>query len=309
MRKLIYPPIRAPEGMSGQQRYRMDTKDWPMENELAFIHILLGKLKQSGNISFKRAIWSEMDNELFTVVGERYGVEKLRGKFNRLRKKYREFSELISHDHVVWDHASNKVLAPEDVWSNFCLRGKSFKAFRKRGCDHFDLLGQIFGGSSPSGLAQHSSSTHEQLEEEFIATKVSGSEQDSPSEGEGDSESFKDLVGKRTGQLVLEERCKKRNTTESTVEASVSTKSEVPNKTKCGSGNSMSERARTRTPNKITDPYSIELCMDALNSMEDISTASYNACLEKFTDRIWRKMFMMMPVSRRKGWLEGLIYG
>lgn len=97
----------------------MDTKDWPLENELAFIQILLNKLKQLGNISFKRAMWSEMDDELFAVVGERYGVEKLRGKFNRLRKKYREFSELISHDHVVWDRASNKVLAPEDVWLKF----------------------------------------------------------------------------------------------------------------------------------------------------------------------------------------------
>lgn len=134
-----------------------------------------------------------------------------------------------------------------------------------------------------------------------MATKISDSERDSPSEGEGDSESFKDLRGKRASDFVLEERGKKRNTTESTVEASVSTKSEVP-KAKSGSGKGMSEK----TPEKI-DPYSIELCMEALNSLEDISTASYNACLEKFTDRIWRKMFMMMPVSRRKGWLEGLI--
>lgn len=143
------------------------------------------------------------------------------------------------------------------------------------------------------------------MEEEFLATKISDSEHDSPSEGEGDSESFKDLGGKRAGEFALEERCKRRNTTESTVEASVSTKSEVP-KAKSGNGKGMSERARTRTPDKV-DPYSIELCMEALNSLEDISTASYNACLEKFTDRIWRKMFMMMPVSRRKGWLEGLI--
>lgn len=107
--------------MSGQQKYRVDTKDWPLENELAFIQILLEKMKQLGNISFKRAIWSEMDEELFAVMGERYGVDKLRGKFNRLRKKYREFSELIAHDHVVWDRSSNKILAPEDVWLKFCM--------------------------------------------------------------------------------------------------------------------------------------------------------------------------------------------
>ncbi|XP_031406941.1 uncharacterized protein LOC116215385 [Punica granatum] len=287
--------------MSGQ-KYREDTKDWPLENELAFIQILLEKIKQMGNISFKRAIWSEMDGELYAAAGERYGVEKLRGKFNRLRKKYREFSELIAHNHVVWDRASNKVLAPEDVWMKFFLKGKSYKAFRKRGCDHYELLGQIFGKTSPTAFAQYSSSTHRQLEEEFLATRISDSERDS--QGEGDSDSFTDPRGKRSCDFVVEERSRKRNATESTVEASV-TKSEVP-RLKCGSGKGTSERVTTTTPEK-NDPYSIEFCMEVLNSLEDISTASYNACLEKFTDRDWRKMFMMMPVTRRKGWLEGLI--
>lgn len=56
----------------------------------------------------------------------------------------------------------------------------------------------------------------------------------------------------------------------------------------------------------VMDPYSIELCMEALNMFDDISQASYNACLERFINRDWRVMFMKMSHDRRKGWLDAI---
>lgn len=44
------------------------------------------------------------------------GVERLKGKFNRLRLQHREFSTLISRTGVTWDPEANKVNAPEEVW-------------------------------------------------------------------------------------------------------------------------------------------------------------------------------------------------
>ena len=56
----------------------------------------------------------------------------------------------------------------------------------------------------------------------------------------------------------------------------------------------------------MPDPYSIEACMELLNSMEDIPSKIYNAALVKFTDSEWRCAFIKMPVLGRMAWLTSL---
>ncbi|KAF7808287.1 hypothetical protein G2W53_035030 [Senna tora] len=65
--------------------------------------------------TFKQAVWEEIDSEFSKIIGENYGVDRLKGKYNRLRMQYREFSTLLAHIGVTWDSTSNKVNAPEDV--------------------------------------------------------------------------------------------------------------------------------------------------------------------------------------------------
>ena len=56
----------------------------------------------------------------------------------------------------------------------------------------------------------------------------------------------------------------------------------------------------------INDPYSIDACMELLDSMEDIPNEIYNKALEKFKDGDWRRMFIKMPMFRKKDWLASL---
>ena len=44
-----------------------------------------------------------IENEMFTQTNKRYMVLQLKFKFNRLRKKYHEFSDLIEHIGFGWD--------------------------------------------------------------------------------------------------------------------------------------------------------------------------------------------------------------
>lgn len=56
-----------------------------------------------------------MDDELFLYTGVGYGNERLRGKFNRLRGKYRLVYELWEHNGIIYDLASNTEHALKDV--------------------------------------------------------------------------------------------------------------------------------------------------------------------------------------------------
>lgn len=66
------------------------------------------------------------------------------------------------------------------------------------------------------------------------------------------------------------------------------------------------KREASQATSLLTDPYSIDACMEVLDSMEDISTRSYNNALVKFMNKDWRLMFIKMPSFRRKGWLASL---
>ena len=48
-----------------------------------------------------------------------YGIDRLKGKWNRLRKIHRMFSELLGYTGVTWDPNTNNVNAVEEVWQHF----------------------------------------------------------------------------------------------------------------------------------------------------------------------------------------------
>ena len=77
------------------------------------------KKHPNGTPSFKQVDWNEIDEELFSVIGQKYGADRLQGKYNRLRLKHRQFSDLISHTGVTYSPSSNQVYATEEVWKLF----------------------------------------------------------------------------------------------------------------------------------------------------------------------------------------------
>ena len=76
------------------------------------------KKRQLQRSTFKATIWEDINNELTRIIGENYGVDRLKGKFNRLCNQHHEFSTLLAYTGVIWDSESNIVNAPENVWQD-----------------------------------------------------------------------------------------------------------------------------------------------------------------------------------------------
>ena len=68
----------------------------------------------------------------------------------------------------------------------------------------------------------------------------------------------------------------------------------------------MAKAKQYEMQDNTNDPYSIDACMELLDSMEDIPNEIYNKALEKFKDGDWRRMFIKMPMFRKKDWLASL---
>ncbi|GAB2285000.1 hypothetical protein Dimus_019455 [Dionaea muscipula] len=141
--------------MGGHSVWNKDTMAWPRDKETAFIGILyekvkIGKLQCS---TFTKDEWAKINEELIAATSWDYGIERLKEKWNRLRMAHRLFTSLIEHTGVTWDPNTNVVNAAEEVWNHFYTINKTeYKTFRKEGFRHYEVLGEIFHGTSTRGL-------------------------------------------------------------------------------------------------------------------------------------------------------------
>ena len=69
--------------------------------------------------TFNKKVWTIISDELFAEAGKRFVIQKLKSKFNRLRKKHQEFSDLIEHTGFGWDPVANTVTASDEVWAEY----------------------------------------------------------------------------------------------------------------------------------------------------------------------------------------------
>ncbi|KAK3173947.1 hypothetical protein Dsin_032817 [Dipteronia sinensis] len=81
-----------------------------------------------------KAEWSTRNDVIFIRILH----EHLKSKFNRLRKKYREFSDLIAHTGFGWDSISNTVTTPEAVWAEHIKSASSETILEERAGDDDD---------------------------------------------------------------------------------------------------------------------------------------------------------------------------
>ena len=65
---------------------KRDQMDWLPQNTKAFVDIIYDQLKkkQLQALTFKGDIWEKINFELTQIIGEDYGVERLKGKYNQL---------------------------------------------------------------------------------------------------------------------------------------------------------------------------------------------------------------------------------
>ncbi|PNS96515.1 hypothetical protein POPTR_017G120900v4 [Populus trichocarpa] len=276
---------------------------WPEKNEDAFLANLYERVKRhpNGTPSFKQVDWNEIDEELFSAIGQKYGAERLQGKYNRLRLKHRQFSDLISHTGVTYSSSSNQVYATEEVWKMFKKKHKNYITFKSKGCRNYEMLGQIFNNSSThhasTQLPLNSDGNH-QNEEQFF------------SQGVHVIEGEKSCAGSSRGKRPIDDYLAGCNC--------VNKETKLENFDFCLEilASSLSARAERdlakakkykEMPEQATRaPYSIDECMDELENLDDVSDTSYIKALEKFKDPDWRIMFVKMSLVRKKSWLKSL---
>ncbi|KAH9769639.1 hypothetical protein KPL71_012093 [Citrus sinensis] len=137
-----------------------DKADWSSRTETVFIRIVHDHVKKGDlqTSTFTKKIWNTISDELLEQCQKRFNVGQLKSKFNRLRKKHREFSDLVAHIGFGWDPVSNTVTASEAVWAEYIKRVPGVKPYRKKRLEHYQTLGEIFNTTTAPGHLRFSSS-------------------------------------------------------------------------------------------------------------------------------------------------------
>ncbi|TQD90012.1 hypothetical protein C1H46_024416 [Malus baccata] len=295
-----------------------DVASWPVTVEKHFIHLLHEERKKrlKGSTVDKNA-WDAIEDELVIKFGKRYAREKLKAKYNRLRKIYREFAKLVAHTGMCWDPETDKVHASEEVWESYLKKNKFASRFRRKGCPQYQVLGEIFN-HIPSNGQMHSGSiasppnsdVERGLESEFPS---SGARSSPDTEGGIDTKNKGDEGNSKTQKrrpLSPPGYCRTRKESRTSKAAKLGDGVEVWTVSPDAETESSLPKVEYRKKNDFSSPFrelaSIEDCMEVLESMEDLDDAAYVRACERFTSSDWRRMFMKMSDARKRMWLYSL---
>ncbi|ONH90448.1 hypothetical protein PRUPE_8G054800, partial [Prunus persica] len=254
-----------------------------------FIHLLYEEAKKGLQTNtLDKNEWAGIKKKLFDKFGKRYNRDKLKQKYNRLRKIHGEFGKLISQTGMGWDPNMSTVQASEEVWASYLKKNKFASRFRSKGCPHYDML---------------DSDVQRELENDFLTTgahiglnREIGSRGFSEG-GEGTSNKNKRAALFPQSDLPSRSKSSKSTKMDEAIEAwakSLNPKTEV----------SLAKLKR-KGEKEVSSPYrelsSVEDCMDILEAMEGVNDDAYVKALDEFTNLDWRKMFVKMSDPRRSG--------
>ncbi|KAM4079568.1 hypothetical protein ACJW30_09G126100 [Castanea mollissima] len=74
-----------------------------------------------------------------------------------MKGRHRTFSQLIGRMGMGWDPISNIVTASKEAWPAAFAISHKFKKFKKKGLQHYELLGTLFNLNTATGFLQISS--------------------------------------------------------------------------------------------------------------------------------------------------------
>ncbi|KAH9779645.1 hypothetical protein KPL71_007775 [Citrus sinensis] len=272
-----------------------DKADWSSRTENIFIRIVHDHVKKGDlqTSTFTKKIWTTISDELFEQSQKRFNIGQLKSKFSRLRKKHREFSDLVAHTRFGWDPISNTVTASEAVWTEYIKRVPVVKPYRKKGLEHYQTLGEIFNTTTASDHLRFSSSQvplssdeDRELENNFLGHGVHVDIEDDDSM-EPLSET---RTEKRPRQPISE--------FDSYFKMASSVMNARMEMIKCKSAESTSQ---------CVEKWSIEECFEVVEKLGDSDGDTYNKLMDKLVPSIeWRKAFLSMSEHRKKYWLTSL---
>ncbi|KAG8383089.1 hypothetical protein BUALT_Bualt05G0148300 [Buddleja alternifolia] len=148
---------------------------WSSKEEDYLVELMVREVRK-GNLSsttFHKRIWTSISQKMHERFKKMFPMTKLKQKFNRFRAKWKLFKELIDSTGFGWDPDRKTVDATEEDWAKKIEVNKEYKQFRKKGCDHFELLCEIFNETVATGhLARSSTQGPMNSEEEQEVEEV-----------------------------------------------------------------------------------------------------------------------------------------
>lgn len=213
---------------------------------------------------------------------------------------------------VGWDPSTNNIDIPDDKWEEFIKRNLKIESFRRKGCEHYDVLGEIFDTITATGQPHYAStqgpleSEEElELEEEF---PYAGVHVDATPEMDtnNDLSGLSQLVGRKRRRLIsVSERAQrsrsKSKETEMSSEFQALTKALVA-KREVSLARANRYKEAHEAISSFRERYLIGNCIDILESMEGYEDSQYLLAIEKFMNiGPYREFFIHMSELRRSG--------
>ncbi|KAK1375166.1 hypothetical protein POM88_031359 [Heracleum sosnowskyi] len=254
-----------------------------------------------------------MDEVMFLKFGFRYGPNKLKGKYHRMRSMHTKFNELINNTGVTWSSTTGLVSADDSLWDAFFKRDKIFKTFKKKGCKNYSLLNLVFSSSTASGVFRNASSSvpqtpeeEQMIEQEYLGGAEMGENEGVGGDSGGCESSKRGHLGKRTmdvEDVTSNRRVKKKNSGSEKCDVLVEVWSQslAARKEKDLAKAERYKSNSNEAASSVGEKYSIEECTNVLNSLPGVSSTSYNKALQFFVSLDWRKFFMSMTEERKIG--------
>ncbi|KAF5466088.1 hypothetical protein F2P56_016045 [Juglans regia] len=96
--------------------------------------------------------------ERLSAVGPRkFNSDQVKGKLARLKRRQREFTDLMKQTGLGWDPERKAPVASEEYWANALRVRPSWKNFKTMGCAKYEQLCAIFGCSVATGTMHRAS--------------------------------------------------------------------------------------------------------------------------------------------------------
>ncbi|XP_062118539.1 uncharacterized protein LOC133832159 [Humulus lupulus] len=305
-----------------------DHASWPEAIESHYIGLLYEEAKKGlQTTTLDKKGWLKIENDIFNSFGKRYKMPQLKSKFNRLRKAHREFSHLLEQTGMGWDTQTKTVTASDEVCDTYLKKYPNAKRFRKKGLQHYEMLGEIFNNTTATGGMSYASTQlppssveERQQERHFVGT---GAHVDIDLEFDGDNYGEEEEVTgvRRRATSAPPDAPKpkeKKNKGASSafdqvmgeLAKSISAKTEASltrSETMRKYYESREKRISEET-SKVTNSYNVEDCQSILDSIPDLDNKIYLKALHEFVATPeWRGIFMRMNEERRRAYLDSLL--
>ncbi|KAF5466006.1 hypothetical protein F2P56_015965 [Juglans regia] len=122
--------------------------------EMLFEDIVMDRLR-GGRITNGDHV--RLAEKLSTVGPRNFNSDQVKGKIARLKRRQREFTDLLKQTGLGWDSERKAPIASEEHWVNALRVRPSWKHFKTMGCPKYEQLCSIFGCSVATGTMHRAS--------------------------------------------------------------------------------------------------------------------------------------------------------